>query len=126
MRMEYRKLIFVLILAFSCFRHTAQIISYSVDAFPINVGGKTEFKRVFEQELIYPEHLLKDKTERKVTINFTLLKDSSVTNIQVVGSGAAEADVEALRIFRLYQWVPAIKEGKYVSTKWSATFEFEP
>lgn len=101
-------------------------IAFTVDAFPGNVGGKAEFKRIFEQELLYPEHLLKDKTERKVIINFTLRKDSTVTDIKLTGCGEPALDAEAKRIFRLYQWVPAIKEGKYVSTNWSATFEFEP
>ena len=101
-------------------------IAFTVDAFPSNVGGKSEFKRVFEQELMYPEQLLKDKTVRKAIINFTLLKDSAVTNIKLTSTGEPLLDAEAMRIFKLYQWVPAIKEGKYVSALWSATFEFDP
>ncbi len=118
---------YVISLLFICLT----LISYAqptvtVDAFPTNVGGKSEFNRIFEQELIYPEHLLKDKTERKVTIHFILQKDSSVSNVQLTSSGEQVIDSEALRIFKLYQWVPAVKEGSYVSTKWSATFEFDP
>lgn len=100
--------------------------SVTVDAFPTNAGGKPEFKRIFEQELIYPEHLLKDKTERKVTINFTIHKGSSVSNIKIVSSGEPAIDAEAIRIFKLYQWIPAIKDGQYISTNWSATFDFDP
>lgn len=124
--MKLIKHICIFVLMCTTIMSQAQILSYNVDAFPTNVGGKTEFKRIFEQELIYPEHLLKDKTERRVVINFAVLKDSSVTNIKVAGSGEASIDSEALRIFKLYQWVPAVKDGKYVSAGWSATFDFDP
>lgn len=99
---------------------------YNVDVFPTNIGGKSEFKRVFEQELIYPESSLKKKEGGKVTFNFAVMKDSSVTNITPVPCGVADIDKEAMRLFKLYQWVPAIKEGKYVSAKWSLTFDFDP
>jgi TonB family protein len=97
-----------------------------IDAFPTNVGGKEEFKRIFEQELIYPPKLLNDKTEWKVTVNFIILKDSSTKDIKIISSGEPTIDAEALRIFKLYKWVPALKDGQYVSTNWTATFDFNP
>lgn len=96
------------------------------DAQPYNVGGKAEFRRVFEQELTYPENLLADKTVRKVTINFKINKDSSITDLKIINSGEQLIDSEAMRIFKLYQWVPSVKDGKYVTTNWSVTFEFDP
>ena len=98
----------------------------NVDVLPTNIGGKAEFKRVFEQELIFPESALKDKIERKVTIGFVVNKDSSVTNIIAPKSESPEIDAEAMRIFKLFQWVPAIKEGQFITSKWSVTFDFEP
>jgi TonB family protein len=108
---------------------TTQVYSQSAllaDAQPYNVGGKVEFKRVFEQELMYPAQLLGDKTIRKVTVNFKINKDSSVTDMKIISSGEQSIDTEAMRIFKLYQWVPSVKDGKYVTTNWSATFEFDP
>ena len=96
------------------------------DTPPSNVGGKGEFKRVFEQELMYPEKLLADKTIRKVTINFKINRDSSVTDLKTISSGEQYIDAEAKRIFKLYQWVPSVKDGKNVTTNWSTTFEFDP
>ncbi|MGB3949123.1 MAG: energy transducer TonB [Bacteroidia bacterium] len=95
------------------------------DTPPTNIGGKAEFKRVFEQEVIYPEQLLEDKTIRKTTINFSINKDSSVSNLKIISSGEQKIDDEALRIFKLYQWIPSIKDGRYITTNWSATFEFD-
>lgn len=99
---------------------------YNVQFLPTNVGGKPEFKRVFEQEVIYPETLYAHKAPGKVVINFVIHKDSSVTDVKVVPSGLALLDKEALRLFKLYEWVPAIKEGQYVGTNWSVTFDFDP
>lgn len=99
---------------------------FTVDVFPTNVGGKGEFKRVFEQEMVFPEKALKNKYYEKVTINFVIRKDSSVSDVKIAVKGDKETNAEALRVFNLYQWVPAIKEGQYVDANWSVTFEFDP
>lgn len=99
---------------------------FNVDVLPTNIGGKAEFKRVFEQELIYPESALKDKVAKKVTISFVVMKDSSVTQIKISGSGSPAIDAEAMRLFQLFQWIPAIKDRMYVSANWSETFNFDP
>jgi len=104
----------------------AQSIYYSVDVFPGNVGGKTELKRIFEQELVYPASALEKKTGGKVTIAFVIKSDSTINDVRISESVASEIDAEALRIFRLVQWIPALKEGKHVATQWSVSFEFDP
>ncbi len=98
---------------------------FNVDVLPTNIGGKAEFKRVFEQELIYPENSLKEKTVKKVVVSFVILKDSSIAQLKISESGGTDIDAEALRIFKLFQWVPAIKNGQYVSVNWSETFNFD-
>ena len=113
---------FLCIVSFGSFAQSG----FNVDVLPTNIGGKAEFKRVFEQELIFPENALKDKIEREVTISFVVNKDSSITAIKSSASGMPEIDAEAMRIFKLFQWVPAVKEGQFVSTKWSMTFNFDP
>lgn len=99
---------------------------FNVDVLPTNVGGKTELKRVFDQELVYPPSSLSQKISGKVTFNFTIMKDSSVTNIQASESGAPDINMEALRLFKLYQWVPAVKNGQMVNANWAVTFDFDP
>ncbi|MFL5762792.1 MAG: energy transducer TonB [Bacteroidia bacterium] len=121
-----RRLVFILLTALFCSQGTHAQNGFTVDAFPTNIGGKEEFRRVFEQELIYPEKALKNGYYEKVTINFIVNKDSSVSSLALAMHGDKEIDQEAIRIFRLYKWVPAIKEGQYVSTPWSVTFDFDP
>jgi len=98
---------------------------FNVDVLPSNVGGKEEFRRLFEQELIYPKGSLAKKVDGKVTISFILNKDSTVSDVKVTESPAKDIEKEALRIFKLYQWVPAVKNGLFVSTPWSVSFNFD-
>jgi TonB family protein len=101
-------------------------IQYSVDAFPTNVGGKSELKRIFDQELIYPQDALSKKIGGKLEVVFVINADSTITDAKVVQSIAPDIDKEAMRLFRLIQWVPAVREGKRVATNWSVWFTFEP
>ncbi|MBA3972211.1 MAG: energy transducer TonB, partial [Bacteroidetes bacterium] len=99
---------------------------FNVQVLPSNVGGKAEFKRVFEQELIYPEKALKNNIGGKVLVNFDIKKDSSISNVKLITSGVAELDAEALRLFNLLLWVPAVREGQFIGTGWTVEFLFDP
>ena len=76
--------------------------------------------------MIYPEVALKAKTGGKVVIELTVGRDSSVTNVKIAQHVTPELDAEALRLFKLYQWVPAMKGGQFVNTNWAVSFEFNP
>ena len=52
------------------------------------------------------------------------MKDSSVANVKVTEKVFNDVDAEALRLFKLIQWVPAMKGGQFVNTEWSVSFEF--
>ena len=121
-----KKTVIIFFLSFVGFLPLFAQVGFSVDVLPTNVGGKAEFKRVFEQEMVYPEKALKNKFFEKVTINFVIKKDSTVSNVKLEMKGDKETNDEAMRIFYLYQWVPAIKEGQYVDANWSVTFDFDP
>ncbi len=99
---------------------------FNVDVLPANIGGKEEFIRIFKQELIYPKNSLKKKLGGKVVFHFTIMKDSSAVNIKINKSGIDDIDKEALRLFKLFQWVPAFKDGTYVNADWSISFNFNP
>lgn len=112
---------------FTLFIHSGYSqVGFNVQVLPSNVGGKAEFKRMFEQELIYPERSLKNNAGGKVRIDFDIKKDSSISNVRVTPSGVPELDAEALRLFNLLLWVPAVKEGQSVATAWTVEFEFDP
>jgi TonB family protein len=120
--MKKSAVIFFLLLGFFSLQAQEQ---FNVDVAPTNIGGKAEFKRVFEQELIYPKASLAKQVDGKVTIYFTIKKDSSVADVRVTESPAKDIEKEALRIFKLYQWIPAAKGGVHVNSIWSVTFNFD-
>jgi TonB family protein len=91
-----------------------------------NIGGKYEFKRLFEQELIYPENSLKNKVGGKVELSFKVKADSTLEDVKIIRSVNEELDKEALRIFRMYKWVPAREIGKPIDSYAFATFNFQP
>ncbi|MCE3279942.1 MAG: TonB family protein [Bacteroidetes bacterium] len=119
-----KKTVFVTLNLFLFFTLKSQNVS-DFEFAPVNVGGKAEFKRVFEQELIYPKASLAKKVDGKVTISFVVNKDSTVHDIRVKESPSTDLAKEALRIFKLYQWVPATKEGEYVQAATYINFNFD-
>ena len=117
--------LFIVLVILSAYTCMAQVVS-NVDVEPTNIGGKEEFKRVFEQEMIYPTASLNKKIGGKEVITFILKKDSTITDIKIDNSLSKDIDVEAMRMLRLYQWIPGIKSGHYVDSKWSVVFDFDP
>lgn len=99
---------------------------FNVDVLPQNIGGKAEFKRIFDEQLQYPSRCLQQKIGGEVVCNFTVNKDSTVSKFKLISCGVPELDQEALRLFRYYQWIPAMKNGISVGTDWSVTFSFNP
>lgn len=123
--MNKRTIVFLIIsflISTSCWAQ----LGYNVDVLPSNIGGSSELKRMFRQELMYPAESLERKEGGKVTIDFVILKDSTVSNVQLKKSVSPAIDAEALRLFKLVQWYPAVKDRMTVSCNWSTSFEFEP
>lgn len=101
-------------------------IGYNVDVLPTNIGGKTEMKRFFKQELRYPQLALDKKEGGEVTLDFVIHPDSSVSDVKIKKSVSPAIDAEAVRLFKLLQWSPAFKNNQAVASNWSTTFLFEP
>ncbi len=121
-----KKFQLILVFALGCaFGGRAQEVS-TVDVLPTNIGGKEEFKRVFEQEMVYPIPSFNKKIGGKEVISFLLKKDSTIQDINIDNSLSKDIDAEALRLLMLYQWIPGLKSGKYVNSIWSVTFDFNP
>src|SRR3954469_968948 len=101
-------------------------IGYNVDVLPSNIGGKTELKRIFKQELRYPTGSLEKKEGGEVIINFVIQVDSTVSDVKIKKSISPEIDAEALRLFKLLQWYPTVKNGELAACNWNTSFLFEP
>ncbi|MDQ3192602.1 MAG: energy transducer TonB [Bacteroidota bacterium] len=85
-----------------------------------NAGGKSEFNRLFKQELIYPDSSLKAEIGGKVTWGFKIAKDGTLSNFRLITAVNNELNEEALRIIKIMQWEPINKSGE----KWESNMEF--
>lgn len=100
------------------------LVSYRVDQVPDNYGGKNELQRLIDEQLIYPEVDFKNKTEGIVQINF-ICDEKGIIKEFKVGKGVNERlDNEAIRLFKLLLWHPAIKEGKAIAFEYFVEIPF--
>jgi TonB family protein len=76
-------------------------------------------------EVIYPEVALEMGQEGTVVIGFQVSAEGSVTNIHVKEHVTSEIDREAVRIFLLLQWEPAIRLGNPVTTETEYSIKFD-
>ncbi len=91
-----------------------------------NIGGKPAFKSFIQNHLIYPPLALQNKTEGEVIISCTINEKGEVLNAKVALSLSPETDAEAMRLFRLLKWKPAIAAytKKQIATQHEQLFQF--
>ena len=68
-------------------------------------------------EVVYPSNELETGVEGKVIIGFIVEIDGSVSNIRIKEKVNPELDSEALRLFRMLLWEPALSYGSPVSSE---------
>jgi TonB family protein len=129
--LKFKKAFSAMAVIFLMLFHTtrAQEMVYvdnGVDRVAGNLGGSVEFRRLFEQELIYPEKELAEKKGGKVQLSFIVKEDGTVADVKVKQSVTPAIDAEALRIFKMLLWKPTIYRGKPISEYHDITFDFNP
>lgn len=118
-----------LLILFSPIAFFAQEINRSNDEFihvAKNKGGKNELKRIFKQEVYYPEQSLKNKIKGTVAFQFIVMADGSVQRLHKTDSVNGEIDAEALRIFKLLEFEPSVSKGDSVNSYVDVKFRFNP
>lgn len=91
----------------------------------IPVKGLTYLYAYFRENLTYPDELRKDSIEGVVLISFSVLRDSTVSNIKIVQSLGEKFDNEAIRVINnMPKWVPATVNGTSVNSKLSVPLTF--
>jgi TonB family protein len=75
-------------------------------------------------EVTYPEIALENEIQGIVNIVFTVEKDGTVTNARISQSVSPEVDAEAMRLFRMLLWEPAINLGQPVSSENNYSIDF--
>jgi len=92
---------------------------------PAKPYGETKLVNDFIcSEVTYPDAALEQGQEGNVTLVFHVKPDGTVTDIRIKESISEDLDREALRVFRLLQWEPAIRLGNPVESEEEFTIKF--
>ena len=132
-----KRLLFLLVLSFSCMSLHGQTeegavpaveeewLLYDNEVKPLFQGeGTDKFSEWVSERLIYPEAAKKNRVKGRVDLQFMIFADGSIGNVEVVkGAGGTYGhllDQEAVRVVSMSpKWTPATQNGKPVSVKYT-------
>lgn len=101
------------------------LIAHCQEFVPAQVyGGKYQLKTFIEQELIYPESALQAETEGTVSVCYRINEKGQVSHVRFDRHLTPDCDLEALRIFRMLEWEPAMERGIAKADSGHFTIEF--
>ena len=86
-----------------------------------NGGDANEFSKWVNSKLVYPEIAKENGVQGRVTLQFTVEKDGSVTNVKVLRGVDSSLDKEAVRVV---QSSPKWKPGKQRDRPVKVTYTF--
>ena len=88
-------------------------------------GGEALYKYIAEN-LHYPEQAKSDGVQGKVVVQFTVMDNGDIVNVEVAKGIGGGCDEEALRVVKsMPKWKPAIYEGKPVNVQYCIPIKFK-
>ena len=88
-------------------------------------GGEFALYKFLADNIVYPEQAAKAGEQGRVVLNFTVLADGSITDINVVHSVSPELDAEAVRVAgTMPRWTPGESGGKPVASAYVLPITF--
>lgn len=104
-------------------RPTESTVNTFTDATPVH--GMQQLYASLYENIVYPEELRKDSVEGVVMVQFTVERDSSISDILVLQSLGHQFDQEAVRLIRnMPPWKPATRYGSPVSQRFALPVRF--
>ena len=82
-------------------------------------------KRIIQNHLIYPKDAL-EKKGGKITVYYDVDEMGNASNYRVENAFDEECAAEAIRLVKMIEWNPAMKDGKFVKVNDDYTIEFSP
>lgn len=77
------------------------------------VGGFSDFKKYLNEQLNYPEQALKNEIEGRVTVQFTVEADGTLSDFKVIRGIGYGCDEELIRLIKEGpRWKPSIQDDK--------------
>ena len=105
---------------------TEDVIYDWTETLPTYPGGNTALFSFISANVIYPEIARRASVQGKVSVQFVIEKDGSVSNINVIKGIGAGCDEEAVRVIQSSgRWIPGSQNGKAVRVKMVVPFVFK-
>lgn len=102
-----------------------KIFSFVEDSaeFPGGLGALTNY---LSRKLKYPKEARKAKIEGKVTVQFVIERDGSISNVEIMKGVHQDLDNEAMRVVKLMpKWKPGKQGGKEVRQSYALPLTFK-
>ena len=105
---------------------TKRVIIDNPEIFPEFPGGKTALLRFLTRNLRVPEEAITTPQRVRVTVEFVVDKDGSLSDIQFPSLTDAAFKDEILRVLsKMPKWRPGLQHGKEVAVQFSIPIIFE-
>ena len=89
-----------------------------VEVMPQYPGGMQAMMQFMAENVKYPAQAAKEKIEGKVSVQFIVEKDGSISNVQTVAPVHPLLDAEAIRVVKaMPKWAPGKVKGENVRVK---------
>ena len=89
-------------------------------------GGPNEFTKWVNQRLVYPEIAKENGIQGRVTLQFTVEKDGSVTGVKVLRGVDSTLDREAVRVVSMSpKWTPGKQRDRNVKVTYTFPVIFQ-
>ena len=96
----------------------------AIEAMPQFPGGQAKLMEFLAANVKYPE-AVEGSIQGRVVVLFTVKKDGSIDNIEVIRSVCHELDEEAVRVVKLFpDFIPGTINGKPVDCKYTLPIVF--
>ena len=99
----------------------------NVEVLPSFPGGIEQFYKFLNKQLVYPPMSKENNIQGRVTVNFVVERDGSLTDIKVLRGVAGGEDLsqEAIRVLKKSpKWTPGIQNGRPVRVSYSVPVVF--
>jgi TonB family protein len=88
-------------------------------------NGTKSFKQYLEQQVQYPEEAKQARTEGRVTVEFYVETDGSLTGFKVIRSVGGGCDEELIRLIKAGpKWLPTKRDGVIIRDRVRVAYRF--
>ena len=85
-----------------------------------NGGDANYFSKWVNENLVYPEIAKENGVQGRVTLQFTIRKDGTITNVKVLRGVEPSLDKEAVRVVSMSpKWKPGMQDDRPVSVTYT-------